>query len=188
MPSNILSIIRDGSINSIEKDKKNDNDNENGKDKINNKTDNTYERIINKLNINSKPFFPKSKLFNKCSSNNKKVEREDSKLDNNINYFKTNPFNYHMNMKNNNCNKNRNKKKKKRYIEKEGDWPCFDCKNINFSFRVVCNRCKLPKEISEKKYEEAGERLIKLFNINQNNKLDKNNDTNIKKIEPIRNI
>lgn len=29
------------------------------------------------------------------------------------------------------------------------DWVCFQCKNVNFSFRVICNRCELPKVQSE---------------------------------------
>jgi len=164
LPSNILRIIRNESNDSIEKD-----NNENEKEKINNKAENKLINFANKLNINSVPFIPKSKLAQKCSSNNENCEKEDTKLDNNANYFKNNPFCY--NMKNNdNSKKNINKKKlkKKQYIQKEGDWPCYDCKNINFSFRNVCNRCKLPKEESEKKYKEAGERFLKLFNINQN--------------------
>ena len=32
--------------------------------------------------------------------------------------------------------------------DKEGDWKCIHCKNINYSFRTLCNRCKLPKMIS----------------------------------------
>ena len=28
---------------------------------------------------------------------------------------------------------------------KEGDWICFNCRNLNYSFRNVCNRCKIPK-------------------------------------------
>lgn len=28
---------------------------------------------------------------------------------------------------------------------KDGDWICFNCRNLNYSFRNVCNRCKVPK-------------------------------------------
>ena len=28
---------------------------------------------------------------------------------------------------------------------KDGDWICFNCRNLNYSFRNVCNRCKMPK-------------------------------------------
>ena len=28
---------------------------------------------------------------------------------------------------------------------KKGDWTCINCRNLNYSFRTVCNRCKIPK-------------------------------------------
>ena len=37
------------------------------------------------------------------------------------------------------------KRKQKPFTEREGDWVCNSCKNLNFAFRVECNRCKLPK-------------------------------------------
>ena len=37
------------------------------------------------------------------------------------------------------------KRKQKPFTEREGDWICKCCKNLNFAFRVECNRCKLPK-------------------------------------------
>ncbi len=40
--------------------------------------------------------------------------------------------------------------KNKKYHEKKNDWICVFCNNLNFSFRIKCNRCGLPKEISEK--------------------------------------
>lgn len=36
-------------------------------------------------------------------------------------------------------------RKKKPLIEREGDWLCTKCRNLNFAFRQSCNRCKLPK-------------------------------------------
>jgi hypothetical protein len=26
---------------------------------------------------------------------------------------------------------------------REGDWVCYNCQNLNFSFRKKCNRCKV---------------------------------------------
>lgn len=41
-------------------------------------------------------------------------------------------------------------KKKKPFIEREGDWICSNCKNLNFAFRLNCNRCHIPKGENEK--------------------------------------
>jgi len=36
-------------------------------------------------------------------------------------------------------------KGKKEKHNKKGDWICSNCKNLNYSFRTVCNRCRIPK-------------------------------------------
>ena len=78
---------------------------------------------VDKLDINSKPYIPKLKLLN---SNSKNV--------------------WYINNKNDKNKENKKKKKKKKnFCEKEGDWTCYVCKNLNFRFRDVCNRCKLSK-------------------------------------------
>ena len=38
-----------------------------------------------------------------------------------------------------------NKNEKKPFDKREGDWLCPKCHNLNFAFRLVCNRCQLPK-------------------------------------------
>ncbi len=55
-------------------------------------------------------------------------------------------------MNNNNINKNNIKKNsgniktlKKPLDKRKGDWYCPKCNNLNFAFRVVCNRCQLQK-------------------------------------------
>ena len=44
----------------------------------------------------------------------------------------------------------KNVKTKKPFEIREGDWTCSNCNNLNFSFRVKCNRCDISKEESEK--------------------------------------
>lgn len=38
------------------------------------------------------------------------------------------------------------KKNTKPFSERERDWICPECKNLNFAFRTQCNRCKRAKE------------------------------------------
>ena len=40
---------------------------------------------------------------------------------------------------------NNNKNEKKPFDKRKGDWLCPECLNLNFAFRIVCNRCQLPK-------------------------------------------
>ena len=49
---------------------------------------------------------------------------------------------------NNNNNKFGNRFNKRR--ENKNDWVCSYCKNLNFSFRNRCNKCKASKEHSDK--------------------------------------
>lgn len=37
------------------------------------------------------------------------------------------------------------RRKPKAFVEREGDWICSSCKNLNFAFRKVCNRCATQK-------------------------------------------
>ena len=46
---------------------------------------------------------------------------------------------------NNKKNSNNAKGNKKPFDKRKGDWRCPNCNNLNFAFRVVCNRCKLQK-------------------------------------------
>ena len=63
------------------------------------------------------------------------------------------------------------KKKQKPFMERNGDWICKKCKNLNFSFRQECNRCKLPKKEvieTEEKKEEYNNQNNKMDNIENN--------------------
>ena len=73
------------------------------------------------------------------------------------------------------------KKKRKPFIERTGDWFCSSCKNLNFAFRVVCNRCHLPKAESQKiiENEELNKKNTFKDGINKiKNEKDKNNFIN----------
>jgi hypothetical protein len=61
-------------------------------------------------------------------------------------------------------NNTNSQKKKKPFVERVGDWNCFKCKNLNFSFRVVCNRCQLSKKDSEK----LNENISKTHSVTSN--------------------
>jgi aspartate-semialdehyde dehydrogenase len=60
------------------------------------------------------------------------------------------------------------KRKTKVFTEREGDWVCNNCKNLNFAFRVECNRCHLQKDYNEKK--EVPNENIKENKENQEHK------------------
>ena len=110
-----------------------------------------------KLDLTSQPFMPKYKVYPFIMCNN--VFYFPNKKGNKFGQLPLNYCSYY------NCQKNLEKKKKNKkteFVEREGDWSCYRCKNINFSFRDVCNKCQLSKDESEKKFVEAGEALLKL--------------------------
>ena len=118
-----------------------------------------------KLNLSNQSYMSKYKVFPFIIYNN-----PDMCFNSNIgNKFKKLSLNINCgNYQKNNVVKK--KKKKQEFVEREGDWSCYRCKNINFSFRNKCNKCLLSKEESEKKYIEVGEALKKLADISIYNK------------------
>jgi hypothetical protein len=152
--------------------------------------DNKSKNYVNQ-NINDENFFNFSLYHDKNNSNNEKLEKFDY-INNNNNVNKghnevlkekgnqlehklisnlENPLygglpksKNHTNISKNNCN-NLNHKKNTLKI-KLGDWFCFFCQNLNFSFRTNCNRCGISKELSEYKKMQ-----IQIMNQQKQNQL-----------------
>lgn len=84
------------------------------------------------------------------------------------------------------------KKNTKPFAEREGDWICPDCKNLNFSFRTQCNRCKKVKEdadvIKGNKKENEEKKQIKNIEQNETGKEKVEKNDNKKEIERKKNI
>lgn len=84
-----------------------------------------------------------------------KIPEEDKKTENSSSNVKREEEDFH----------SKEQKAKKPFEIREGDWTCFDCHNLNFSFRKKCNRCGLDKEISISKYFNAQNELMKKEDI-----------------------
>lgn len=41
--------------------------------------------------------------------------------------------------------KDESEKPKKKLVSRPGDWICGYCHNLNFAFRIACNRCRMSK-------------------------------------------
>ena len=59
------------------------------------------------------------------------------------------------------------KKNKKNFEAREGDWTCYFCKNLNFSFRKKCNRCGVNKDYSESQHDKCMEHVLSIINDNE---------------------
>ena len=99
----------------------------------------------------------------------------------------TNYLNQFMNLpidENNNIliynNKVKQKKRGRPFTEREGDWICSSRKNLNFAFRVICNRCHLSKNESQTfNNDKENENVIKENNDNYNNEHENNVNNNL---------
>ena len=119
-------------------------------DEINNEIlcDEKDSPIMKHLDLFSQPYVPKNKILQSLLINNNALMENKTKT----------------------RKKKEKKKKKNNFVKREGDWICYKCKNLNFAFRNVCNKCKLPKEESEKLLFDIGNELMKLADLSIYNK------------------
>jgi len=71
------------------------------------------------------------------------------------------------NVNRNDLNAAEENSKKSHFVERQGDWVCTRCKNLNFSFRIMCNRCKISKTESEMIYEGHMHNIYNLIKYNE---------------------
>ena len=109
---------------------------------------NMNNNIIDNININNNDYYIPIEMRNKDINNyqdNLLSDKNDDQIFNN-NVIKNSKKKKYDNQK---INNKKDTKLKKRFELRIGDWTCNKCNNLNFSFRIICNRCGLPKEISE---------------------------------------
>ena len=116
-----LSIYKDCEINNFDIDNKNNNKNE---DQLINNKNNLFNSNINKSNflLNNN-----NKFYNNNNNNNNNNVKKCFNIKSNLKTQKKTIF----------SNKN--------IEEKNGEWICSKCNNLNFYFRKFCNRCNNSK-------------------------------------------
>jgi hypothetical protein len=88
---------------------------------------------------------------NNNNNNNKNNILFNKNMINNNNKNNKNPYINSILNNNNNLNLYNNINNNYYYRDQKKDWVCSFCNNLNFSFRMKCNRCKANKEESEKR-------------------------------------
>ena len=119
--------------------------------------------------------YPPTKNINENKSSNnsqnqtEKIEIKEEERNNKIPAILVpTPIFYNPMMKNTKNMYGKYQKKKSRpFTERQGDWICKFCKNLNFAFRNECNRCKVPKKVCVESVKQNEETETK----NTNNKM-----------------
>lgn len=100
------------------------------------------------------------------NNNNHKVNNNQNDINNpsknETTHNKFSSKNSHQYNFSHNNNEHFKRKLNRPFTEREGDWICFKCKNLNFAFRTICNRCH------EAKNKNGGQtRQFRHFNRNK---------------------
>jgi hypothetical protein len=157
------------------------NNNSNSNNNNNNMYGNQYFNQQNQFDNNqvfsmNKNNYPQENknITNSQMNNNNKFGQNNINNNNNNNEYNHQLFLNEYNVNNNNSNSKQQQqqnqsdaKRKKQFVEREGDWVCMRCKNKNFSFRIHCNRCKIPKRESEELYSQHMKNLMNLVQMNE---------------------
>ena len=142
-------------------------------DLFNNEDEINLAKYLSKDVISEINFQAEENQFINSYSNNIKNENNNHNINFNLIYQKKNLIQFSSsNEKINNTssvpNKKINKNKiKKNFVEREGDWTCFYCGNLNFSFRKNCNRCGSLRINSEIEHDKYMENVLYIINENQ---------------------
>ena len=153
----------------------NNNNKNNNNNKINNINNvnikNAYNfNNINNYNINNEingKFILDNQSYMPIQMrNNDQNIKKDLNNGNNINKYQKNKDEKNKNKFDGKKNAKKEGKLKKKFEVRVGDWNCSKCSNLNFAFRSKCNRCGLPKEISEKSREIIPQEMNANQNIN----------------------
>ena len=175
------------------------------KEKIESQKYNTIKNNTNNIINNTKPLlfnynYNYNQSFTKYDKS--KQNKFDNKIDTVKNYYSNTPYYnnknyYYDNYNNSNNNTYYYPKKKGKFVERNGDWVCSNCKNLNFAFRKECNRCKTRKDENKdnkdkenkenkdnKEDKEIKENKVnKEIKENNENKVNKENKENKEKKE-----
>jgi hypothetical protein len=124
---------------------------------------NNNNMINSNLNLDNQPIYIPPQMRN----NDQKMKMEKNNGNNN-NKYQSNRDEKNKNKYEGKKNLKKDGKSKKPFEVRAGDWNCTKCSNLNFSFRSKCNRCGLPKEMSEQGRDIPPEMIYNQNNQNIN--------------------
>ena len=159
------------SNNSISNDLKTSKSNKNNEsNNIINNLDNYIIKNQNEINNGIYNYINKAPIYIPMKYRNKDINIENYQENNNEenNHIKNKEVKKTFKKSRNKfSNMNKKIKNKKQLNFREGDWICNSCGNLNFSFRIKCNICKLYKEFNK----NIGAINKEIFQLNTNSQL-----------------